>query len=80
MCLLGGFVCAAGGMIDINTFSGLMSLWKKPWAWICCNADTTCQLSLAPGIRHRIQYDLNGSGFKRSIFSCLEELVKINLH
>ena len=33
-----------GGCIDKRTFSGLMSLWKNPWAWICCNAEHTCHL------------------------------------
>ena len=34
------------GRIEISTFSGLMSLWKNPWAWMCCKADMTCHLQL----------------------------------
>jgi hypothetical protein len=71
-----------GGCTDKRTFSGLMSRWKNPWAWICCSAAHTCHLTLLAGWdgTQGVQYDLDASGFEGFVLSRFEELIEINLH
>jgi hypothetical protein len=64
----------------MRTFSGFISRWKNPWAWICCNADTTCHLPLPLLGRGGLQYNLHGSSFEGSIIARLEELIEIYFH